>query len=180
MPRAFPVAASIALAAALPAGWYAASPHYTIAAMQQAAVSADASALEAHVDFPALRQSLKSALTTRLAAQTRADASPLAAFGASLALSFVDPFVESAVSPEMLRLALAGAAEFAPQPEIQALALIASPRIEIERDGLNRFTASLEGAPANAPQAIFHRHGLGWKLTELRLPSEGAAERASS
>lgn len=173
LPRLFALALATSLA--LPAGWYAASPHYTVAAMQQAALSANPEALEAHVDFPALRQSLKAQLTTRLAAETRAPTSPFAAFGASLALGFVGPFVDSAVSPDMLRLALAGAAELAPMPELQALALIASPKVKIDRHGLNSFTARLEGTGANAPHAVFQRHGLGWKLSGLSLPAEPAA-----
>ncbi len=173
MTRALKIAVPLALASlALPVGWYAASPHYTVAAMQQAALSANSQSLEAYVDFPALRQSMKSELKARLQAETRRSNSPLAAFGASLAIAFVDPIVESAVSPDMLRLAFAGAAEFAPQPELQALALIASPALEIERQGLNRFTASLQSAGPGTPQAIFHRHGLGWKLAEIHLPAE--------
>jgi len=169
------LAVALATTVALPAGWYAASPHYTVAAMKQAALSADPEALEAHVDFQALRHSLKAELTTRLAAEARENMSPLAAFGASLALGFVDPFVETAVSPAMLRLALAGAADRVTMPELQALALIAAPGIEIDRHGFHSFTARLKGSAASAPQAVFRRHGLAWKLSALELPVEPQA-----
>lgn len=164
--------ALLAATLAVPAGWYAASPHYTLHAMQQAALAGDADALEARVDFPALRQSLKDELQAQLAREAVA-AGPLARFGVELAQSFVGPMIDSSVTAETLRLVLDGSAGFQPPRGLATLALLAVPSPAISRDGLDRFTVGRN--TADTPAFVFRRDGLGWKLAGVRFPQPDAA-----
>lgn len=154
-------------------GWYAASPYYTVHAMQRAALSGDVERFAAHVDFPELRASLKSAIRARLAAE--AEAAPpnsLQALGIGLAMGFVDQMVESALSPEAMGLALASlqaAGEWSAPVGLESLALLAAPQLEIEREGLERFRLQLAEGEGHAA-LLFRRDGLGWKLDGVDLP----------
>jgi hypothetical protein len=43
----------------------------------------------------------------------------------------------------------------------------------IERDGLSRFTATPDARDEKAPTLVFERDGLGWRLTEIKVPGLG-------
>jgi hypothetical protein len=175
MTSAFPIRrASGALAVLLlvlalaATAWWQFSPRWTLAAMQRAALAGDVAALESRIDFPALRGSLSSQLEAQLAAEARAARTPLARFGIELAVSFVQPMVEAAVTAETLRFALALGEEAALPAGLPALAALAAPRPALARDGFKSFAVSA-GADPDLPALRFCREGLSWKLCGVDL-----------
>jgi hypothetical protein len=156
------------LLAALAATWWHASPRWTLYNLQRAALAGDLATLEAGIDFPALRDSLTGQLEARLEAEVAAARSPLARVGAGLALGFVEPMVEAAVTPETLRFALdLGEAARLPA-ELAAVASLAAPAPAIEREGLQAFLVRA-GPEAAAPAVRFCRERLAWRLCGVEL-----------
>lgn len=156
-------------------GWFALSPRYTLHQMQGAALCGDAQRFSEHVDFPALRGSLKSEIRARLALEAAAAApSSMRALGIGLAIGSVDQMVDSAVTPEAVGVTLAflgDGGELVATPALRSLGLLAAPRLEIERMGLDRFRVSLAAADeGDQPALLFRRHGLSWKLDGVDLP----------
>ena len=172
------LSSSAALAGLALGGWFALSPNYTLHQMQSAALSGDAQGFAEYVDFPELRGSLKSEIRARLASEAAVAApSSLRALGIGLAIGFVDQMVDSAVTPEAVGVALASLGEgggLVATPALQTLGLLAAPKLEIERMGLDRFRVSLE-AEGDQPALLFSRHGLSWKLDGVDLPEAQSA-----
>lgn len=152
--------------------WYAASPRLTLNAMQGAALSGDVGGFSDHVDYPALRQSLKSELRARITAEV--DAAPrnsLKALGLAMAIGFVDPLVDNSISPEAVGLVIASLGQGNPlagSPALESLSLLATPDLSIRRDGLDRFHVAVEGN-AGSPELLFRREGWRWRLSGVDL-----------
>ena len=155
------------------AGWWGFSPWVTVQTMQSAIVDGDAESFSAHVDYPMLRQSIRTEARARLQAEAaRTPPFSLKALGLSLALEYVDGVVDSAVSPETLGLVLAGTASagaWIDTPGLTSLSMLALPALEIRRDGLDRFTLSAADSDG-APELLFRRDGLQWRLSGVHLP----------
>jgi hypothetical protein len=90
------------------------APHLTVRSMRLAAEAGDAQALSQHVDFPALRESVKQQLSKELGAQIAgfAGSSELGRFGAQIAgvlgNNALDQAVDAMVRPETLSALFAG------------------------------------------------------------------------
>lgn len=144
--RTFALVAAILLAL-LAAGWWFGSPWWTLWRMREAAEAGDSEALAAYIDFPALRASTRAQLG-------------LGPLGSALA----GPAVDALVSPAALRLALGkgrgsasgGGAGSASGPG----------DVDLSRAGVSEF--HVRGSRGDL---VFRRHGLGWKLEEIRLSS---------
>lgn len=164
-----------AAAAALIVG-YIASPYFTLHKLRSAIEAGDAEEVVSHVDFPALKENIKSTFTTQL--MNNPHASPSAAVGAGLAMAFVGPAVDQMVSPANLERLLK---DFKPKPETRRHAAdIAQQPQPLELDtangyqDLNTFSVKLQdkGNPDNHIIFIFKRSGLfTWKLSEVELPT---------
>lgn len=106
-----PLAVVLALAFAV---WVYFAPHLTVRSMRLAAEAGDAEALSRHVDFPALRASLKQQLSKELGAQIAsvAGGGELGRFGAQIAgvlgNNALDQAVDALVRPETLSAMFAG------------------------------------------------------------------------
>ena len=171
--RTVAVAALLAVMLAA-AGWWFASPWWTLRQVQRAADARDAAALSAYVDYPALRADVKQQ-AQRAVSQVAATDDPLVALGAALAGALVDPAVEALVTPAGV------AAMFAQAPVEQAPVELNSPSRRahfglpkldlghaprIERMGLDQFRIV---DPAGRGTARFVRHGLSWRLAGIKL-----------
>ena len=150
--RTFAFAAALLLLLLLVAGgWWFGSPWWTLWRMREAAQARDSEALAAYVDFPALRASTRRQLR-------------LGPVGALLA----GPAVDALVSPEALALALGSA----PRPKDGGQAgggrsgESGTEGIAPVRSGASEFKVERDGRTL-----IFRRHGLRWKLEEIRLSS---------
>jgi Protein of unknown function (DUF2939) len=106
-----PIAVLLALAFAV---WVYFAPHLTVRSMRLAAEAGDAQALSRHVDFPALRESVKQQLSKELGTQIAglAGGSELGRFGAQIAgvlgNNALDQAVDAMVRPETLSAMFAG------------------------------------------------------------------------
>ncbi|MBB4842505.1 hypothetical protein HNP55_001020 [Paucibacter oligotrophus] len=159
-----------------------ASPYLTLHQMRRAAQAQNAQGLSEHVDWPSLRDSLKTGVQARLAQQDlneQGQPSRAAAWGAAVAGALLGPLVDSLITPQSLGRLLQGQSPGAaalgfppPSPaasEPGAQALEWSSHFE----GINRFVFSLRkpGAEEDPIHLVLRREGLlGWKLAELRLP----------
>lgn len=103
-------AAVLVVLLALLAGWWYFSPYLAVRGMQQAAQAGDATAFNAHVDYPRLRQNLKiqlsDLLAQKLGASNGSSPNPLAALGGMIGQRLIDPLVEGLVRPETVMAAM--------------------------------------------------------------------------
>lgn len=169
---------SVAVAIALVA-YTAAGPYLTVNAIRGAVKAQDAAALSRQVDFPALRSSLKAQVGDRLAREMGAQArdNPLAAFGFTIASGLAGGLVDAMVTPTGLGAMMEGRkvwdrgsgvpAPSSDQPDVRPEPLQgASYRYE----SLSRFTATVLDDQDRPVVFVMTRHGLKWKLSDIRLP----------
>ncbi|MEO5641501.1 MAG: DUF2939 domain-containing protein [Sphingomicrobium sp.] len=165
------------------AGWWFASPWWTLKAMREAAAAHDERKLSAYVDYPALRESLKDDVMRRITTDGRG-AEGLGAIGAQVANAIAGPLIDAAVTPQGVQAMFDGeqaARQPGATPETKAGQLpplpAAKDRPVIERGGLNQFRVHAR-EPGSATM-VFRRDGLGWKLAGVDLPpppNAGATE----
>ena len=142
-----------ALLALLAAGWWFGSPWWTLWRMREAAQAGDSEALAAYIDFPALRASTREQLG-------------LGPLGGLLA----GPAVDALVSPKALKLAL-GRGPGGASGGGKGAGGVRSGGMEPEDVDLSREGASEFRVKGRRSDLVFRRHGLGWKLEEVRLGS---------
>lgn len=160
-------------------------PYRTLAAIRNAIVEDDAGALAAQVDFPPLRASLKAQLQDRLARRHGADAGDSLAglLALGVAGAAADAAVEVMVTPLGLgammqgRRMWSGARDaFDPPPAPVPGAPVPAPLDGAEHrfESLSRFTATVPDADGRPVVFVLTRTGLRWKLSDIRLPTDGA------
>ena len=157
--------------AAVAIAWYFMSPWYTLKQMRDAAQANDADALSAYVDFPALREDMKSEIMARLVVEAQKDKSGMGALGKAMATAMIGPMIDGFVSPAGLRAAfIANRNRDAAQPTNKATgAFDVSDNVEIERRSFDEFAVSNKTRPDG--KMIFKRQGLGWRLSGVDLPA---------
>jgi hypothetical protein len=135
--------------------------------------------LDAAVDFPAVRESLKGQLTTALTQKMNNDpemkANPFAGLGMILMPTIVGRMIDGMVTPDGLAaMARRGKVEAA-KAGGQAKASV-DPDVDYSYDyrGLDRFAvtvASKQTKAGEAPRFVFERRGLfSWKMIRLEIP----------
>ncbi|MEP9400281.1 DUF2939 domain-containing protein [Sphingomonas sp. VNH70] len=164
---------------------YFASPFWAAHRFRAAAVAGDTDGLEATVDFPAVRESLKAQLNVALTEKLRNDPemrnNPFAGLGMMLLPTIVDRAVGGFVTPDGIaaiarngRLERRGASGDTPA------------RADIDYDyayrGTDRFAVTVtakNSGPGRGPTFVFERRGLfGWKLVRMEVPPEALSDRA--
>ena len=166
------------LAALLVLGVYA-TPYLTLHQIRNAAQARDGAALARHIDFDAVRTSLKRGMQTRLLGRDLNEAgqpTPASVMGAAVAGALLGPMVDALITPASLARVLQGqrpAEAVVPQPQ-DSLAEPAEPlETQMGYESLNRFVFSVrkQGDDEEPIDLVLWRDGvLGWKLAELRLP----------
>lgn len=188
----------ILLAAALVAlcVWLWFAPHLTVHAMRQAAERGDAEALSSHVDFPALRESVRTQFAARVSDRL-GGSSGWSRLGADFATTLAAPAIDAMVSPEALTLIFAGRdmrdryagpADAAPRAP-SADSADAHGGIDTQRwrlsmgyDDLSTFSVKVanDGMGPAPSRLVFKRHKLlWWKLSAIELPPVDADDRAA-
>jgi hypothetical protein len=172
--------AALLLAAALAAYWWW-SPHLALRQMQAAAQAHDAQKLSQYVDYPRLRESMKSEFSARMTQKMQgAKDNPVAAFGMSLGLMMAGGLVEALVRPEVLMQALetgriAAAVSESTVPPDPATPATGAPRWAMEREGADRvlvYPARDGKADRERLGFVLDRSGFArWTLTGVRLPA---------
>jgi hypothetical protein len=168
-------AAAFAFVVAI-AAWHFAAPWWTLREIRAAATARDAAALAEHVDFPALRESLKSELAAAMVAEAATQQDGPAALGAALGLAMIDPLVDGLVSPAGLRMMFA--AERPTKDAAPVAGFGDTEDVAIARDGFSTFRVARRDAPEAGAALVFRRHGYAWKLAGVELP-EGGLELAA-
>jgi hypothetical protein len=171
-----------ALAAVVFAGAWLGSPWLAAQDLMRAARERDAAAVEAHVDLPAVRASLKRQLGDRIEHSLEKGAArnePMAQLGLLIAPALVDKAIDAMVTPDTLAEIVRTARgpdprKSAPPPGDPADAP-KSQRIKasLALTGVNRFDIRLspEDEPKTRLTLIMRRHGLfDWKVTDVELP----------
>jgi hypothetical protein len=152
------------------AAWYFASPAYTLSRMKAAAESNDPDAMSAYIDYPTLRDDMKSDLMEQIMAQAEKDTSGFGALGMALGTAMIGPMIDGMVSPAGMKAAFSAngnkvaGAQRAKTPK----ALQMKEDMLIKRRGLSEFVVTSKSEPDGG--MIFKRHGLGWKLSGVDLP----------
>lgn len=166
----------VAAVAAIFAAAYALSPFWAARQFKEAALSADVDRLEAAVDFPAVRDSLKSqmtvALTNKMANDPEMKANPFAGLGAMLIPTMVNNLVDGFVTADGLSAMMKRG-----KPGKDGAAAKVDPNLSYDYDyrGLDRFAVAVknEAQPGEGPRFVFERRGLfTWKVIRLELPAD--------
>jgi hypothetical protein len=163
MKKALAVTVAIAILMAVAAYWVAA-PYVVMHQLQRAAQARDIEALDSHVDFPALRGSLRSQVSSTLENKMgNPKDNPIAALGSAIGMAVASPLIEIAVQPESVAASLRSghwepvAATAANPPE-------GDVKWTYEREGMGVFIARSKDS------FVLVRHGFAdWKLSEIRL-----------
>lgn len=171
MGRKARIAAVAGLGLIIAAGvWYFESPVWTLKAMKNAATADDPSALNAYIDYPALRQSLEQEVRAKLMSDAEKDNSGLSALKIALGSAMVRPVVDAIVTPEGVSAALRARRTEEDIGSSKPGSLIRLPEHPmIERRGLSEFTLTEQDHRGSG--MIFVRHGLSWRLSGVELAS---------
>lgn len=178
--RRWLILATLLLAALL--AWVAAGPWITLHAIGMAVREENAAALARHVDFTALRASLKDQLGDRLARGIGAETSRgwLGALGATVANELAGGAVELMVTPHGLGAIIEGRkvwnrASGLPPPRTEAgQQARPDPWRNAERHyaSPSRYTATVRTDDGRPVVFVLTRQGLRWRLSDLRLPTD--------
>ena len=154
-----------------------ASPYIALHQIGKAVERRDAQALSGHVDFPALRESIKGQMMARLEAQMGgapdSSKNPLAGFGQTLAQGLVTQFTEALVSPDGVMLMLEKGKPGKPADVAAAGVGVdtqGGPRRKdyaVEYQGWSKVFVHPRGESGGF---VFRREGLmGWKLVAVKM-----------
>jgi len=148
--------------------WYFESPAWTLKGMRDAARSRDADALNAYIDYPALRESLRADLMAGMTTETRKDKSGFGPLGTAFGSAVLDPMIDGLVSPAGIRAALIGSRQETTGTVSSALPVPKQP--VIVRRNFSEFIVTTKDQPDGG--LVFRRHGLSWKLSGVELPPD--------
>ena len=173
------IAAVVLLLVALGA-YVAAGPYLAINGIRTALAEQDTGKLERHVDFPALRVSIRAQVEDSLARKAGSDVQSnfFGAIALSLANSVVGTGVDAMVTPlgigallqgrsmwkQAIRETVDGDAYGKPVP--------ADPLKTAAHhyESPSRFTATIQDENGKPVVFVFKRKGLDWKMADVRLP----------
>ena len=166
------VAALAAAALIIAAGvaWSLASPGWTLHQMKAAADANNPDALNAYIDYPALREDLEAETRAHIMAEAQKDKSGFGRLGLAIGTAMVGPAIDRLVTPAGMRAALTARRD---QAQTKAAGLAASAlRVPddpvIVRRGFSEFLVASKRQPNRG--LVFKRHGLSWKLSGVDLP----------
>lgn len=169
-----------AVCAAALAAAYLGSPFLAIHGLRDAAASGNRDRLERAVDFPSVRESLKSQLQTMMMAHLQADpemqANPFSGLAVMMIPTVVNNAVDVYVTPDSLASLVRGQKPAEPGSEP-----VAPSRASEETDvkatyryvDLNTFRTEITDGVDDPIGMVMHREGLfSWKLKRIELPAD--------
>jgi hypothetical protein len=161
--------AGAALIVAAGATWYLAAPAWTLHQMKAAADANDAQALDSYIDYPALREDLKTEIKGQMIAEAKKDKSGFGGLGLAIGKAIIGPVIEGLVTPDGIRAALMAKRG----QELTGTASHASSALRvpndpvIERRGFSEFLVASKQRPKSG--LVFKRRGFSWKLSGVQL-----------
>jgi len=163
-----------------------ASPYYALRQIKTALAERNADALAEHVDFPALRTSVKTQLEASMArsiAATAGSDNPLAALGQSIASAMLGKMVDAMVSPAGV-VALVNKSALSPQADMDTSADAPADGAQKKAEysagyaGVNTFVVRAKDGNAQEGALVLLRHGVwGWKLSSIEIASAMAGRQ---
>ncbi len=156
-------------------GIYLGSPYYAMHSLRTAALEADTDKLEASVDFPAVRESLKSQMSAAMMAKMQNDPemrdNPFAALGALMIPAMIDRMIDSFVTPDGIAALVRG------QKPTEKEKVEQNPDIESTSAyvNLDRFRVRLHNKKLDeeGPSFLLERRGFAsWKLIRVKMPAD--------
>jgi hypothetical protein len=166
------IAAAAALLLLL-GGIYLGSPYYAAYSLREAARDGDIDRLEAKVDFPAVRESLKSQLSGAMVREMQDEPgmrnNPFAGLGAVLLPALGNRLVDAFVTPDAIAALVRGRK---PSDRGRSESEMES---RTEYLSLDRFRVTLRDRKRqkDGPALLFERRGFAtWKLVSLELPAD--------
>lgn len=174
-----------AVVAALALGLYLGSPYWAARQFVSAARSADVDRLEAAVDFPEVRQSLKSQLSALLTKQLNEDpemrGNPFAGLGMLMLPTIIDRAVDAYVTPDAFSVMAKSGRPKANAGPAEAGNAPSEPGSTFDYVSLDRFRMTLHPKDGSeGPRFLFERRGLiSWKVVRLELPANIFDKRSS-
>ncbi len=172
MGRAKWVAIALAVLIATGAGWYFASPAYTLSQMKAAAEENNSDEFASYIDFPALREDMKAELMAQILTEAQKDTSGFGGLGMALGSAMVGPMIDGMISPAGVRAMFISKRNQSNPPNKAMGGLQVEESPIIERRGFSEFLVTSKGKPGSG--MVFKRHGLGWKLSGVDLPAPKA------
>jgi hypothetical protein len=159
---------------------YGASPFYAARQLQVAARNGDSGRLEELVDFPAVREHLKTQVSSRMLQAARDDPKlkdhPLATLGALLAPTLTDRIIDSVVTADgVAAIIRSGKLAKGAADGVATVEFHPAVRTSFGYQDLNHFVVAIRHANTQPDEKVsltLTRRGLfSWQVTEINLPS---------
>ena len=161
-------------------GYIAAGPYLAINGIREALAEQDTGKLERHVDFPALRVSIRAQLEDSLARRAGSDiqSNLFGAIVLSVAGNVLGSGVDAMVTPLGIGALLQGRSMWKKSigetvdGDTYGKPVPADPLKNAEHhfESPSRFTATVHDEDGKPVVFVFKRKGLHWKLADIRLP----------
>ncbi|MET0655807.1 MAG: DUF2939 domain-containing protein [Pseudoxanthomonas sp.] len=161
-------------------GYVAAGPYLAINGIRTALAEQDTGKLEKHVDFPALRVSIKAQMEDALArkAGSGVGSNLFGAFALSVAGNVIGTGVDAMVTPLGIGALLQGRSMWKQSTgqtvngDTYGETVPADPlkTATHKYESPSRFTATVLDEDGDPVVFVFKRNGLTWKLADIRLP----------
>ena len=161
---------------------YFGSPYWTLYQIRSAAASGQGERVANYVDFPAVRESIKTQFAAAAAKrfESKGKDHPLAAVGQGLALRMMDGLVDAMVTPASVAVMIQSGK--APRPSFDSKGSSApgnpsdrqDPAVRRGFEGLDTFHAALVDPTTKEDllTAVLTRQGfVTWRLTAVHIPS---------
>lgn len=154
-------------------GVYGGSPYWAANNLKESARTGDADTLEELVDFPAVRESLKSQFNASLMDKMQNDPemadNPFAGLAMAIAPALIDRTVDAYVTPDGIAAIARGQK---PDETVRE-----DPNIEYKSEwaSLDKFRVTAEKSDSDEamPTFVFERRGIvSWKLTKIEFPDD--------
>lgn len=162
--------------------YVAAGPYLAIRGIHNCLENRQLGELHRFVDFPALRTNIQAQVDDRLLRAAGPNArGPLGQAAIGIISQVSDHAVDAMVSPQGIAILLEGRAlarRVAGEPSDEAAKEARrreDPLLTADKgfESLSTFTATVRSAEDRPVVFVFTRHGLMWKLSDIRLPPEG-------
>ncbi|MGO1068999.1 DUF2939 domain-containing protein [Lysobacter sp. CA199] len=174
--------AAAVLIVVLLVGYIAAGPFLTVQAIRAAVKEGNTGELSKHVDFAAIRLSLRAQVDDYIVRRAGPDAqsSLFGSIGLSLASGVAGTAVDAVATPVGIGAVLEGRKLFkrfdrdAASRDAYAQVPPAEPLKELSYrfESPSRFTATVNNADGDPVVFVLTRDGLSWTVTDVRLPLE--------
>jgi len=153
-------------------GYLGVSPYLMLINLKEAVDVRDGEAVAEQIDFQSVRENLKDQLNFMIAQKTvkSNEQSVFAAAGAALATTLVDGMVDKFVTPSgLIGIMAQGDSNMGLIKDSVRAGQAAIENSTLSYEGWDKFSVTFMGSTGEV-ELILRRRGLGWKITEIRLP----------